>query len=43
MARLAALNIVTWRTAEFGVTNLRVLRYKALVQKRSSETLLSAA
>jgi uncharacterized membrane protein YdbT with pleckstrin-like domain len=37
-----AWNIVAWRTAEFAVTDLRVLRYEGLVQKRSSETLLSA-
>lgn len=37
-----AYNIVVWRTAEFAVTNLRVLRYEGLVQKRTSETLLSA-
>jgi uncharacterized membrane protein YdbT with pleckstrin-like domain len=37
-----AWNIVAWRTAEFAVTNLRVLRYEGLVQKRTSETLLSA-
>ena len=35
-------NVVEWRTAQFAVTNLRVLRYEGLVQKRSSETLLSA-
>lgn len=35
-------NVVVWRTAEFAVTNLRVLRYEGLVQKRTSETLLSA-
>ena len=34
-------NIVVWRTAEFAVTNLRVLRYEGLfMQRRSSETLL---
>jgi hypothetical protein len=37
-----AYNVVVWRTAEFAVTNLRVLRYEGLVQKRTSETLLSA-
>jgi hypothetical protein len=37
-----AYNIVVWRTAEFAVTSLRVLRYEGLVQKRTSETLLSA-
>jgi uncharacterized membrane protein YdbT with pleckstrin-like domain len=35
-------NIVVWRTAEFAVTNLRVLRSEGLIQKRTSETLLSA-
>jgi hypothetical protein len=35
-------NIVEWRTAQFAVTNLRVLRYEGLVRKRTSETLLSA-
>lgn len=35
-------NIVAWRTAEFAVTNLRVLRYEGLVQRRSSETLLAS-
>ncbi len=37
-----AYNIVVWRTAEFAVTNLRVLRYEGLVQRRSSETLLTS-
>lgn len=35
-------NIVAWRTAQFAVTTLRVLRYEGLLQKRASETLLSA-
>lgn len=35
-------NIIVWRTAEFAVTTLRVLRYEGLVSRRSSETLLSA-
>jgi hypothetical protein len=35
-------NIIVWRTAEFAVTNLRVLRYEGFMQKRSSETLLSS-
>jgi hypothetical protein len=35
-------NIVVWRTAEFAVTTLRVLRYEGFMQKRSSETLLSS-
>lgn len=37
-----AYNIVVWRTAEFAVTNLRVLRYEGLIQRRSSETLLTS-
>jgi uncharacterized membrane protein YdbT with pleckstrin-like domain len=37
-----AYNIVVWRTAEFVVTNLRVLRTEGLIQRRSSETMLSA-
>jgi hypothetical protein len=37
-----AYNVVVWRTARFAVTNLRVLRYEGLVQRRTSETLLSA-
>ena len=35
-------NVIVWRTAEFGVTTLRVLRYEGLIQRRTSETLLSA-
>ena len=35
-------NIVVWRTAEFAVTTLRVLRYEGFLQRRTSETLLSA-
>ncbi|MDQ1323961.1 MAG: hypothetical protein QG587_1297, partial [Chloroflexota bacterium] len=35
-------NIVVWRTAEFAVTNLRVLRYEGFMQRRSSETLLTS-
>ena len=34
-------NVVAWRTAEFAVTNMRVLREEGLVRKRSSTTLLS--
>jgi hypothetical protein len=37
-----AYNIIVWRTAEFAVTNLRVLRYEGFVQRRSSETLLTS-
>ena len=35
-------NIIVWRTAEFAVTNLRVLRYEGFIQRRSSETLLTS-
>jgi uncharacterized membrane protein YdbT with pleckstrin-like domain len=35
-------NIVAWRTAEFTVTNMRVLREEGLVSRRSSTTLLSS-
>src|SRR5690242_18473752 len=35
-------NIVVWRTAQFAVTSLRVLRYEGLVKRRTSETLLSS-
>lgn len=35
-------NIVLWRTAEFAVTNMRVLREEGLVSKRTSTTLLSS-
>jgi uncharacterized membrane protein YdbT with pleckstrin-like domain len=35
-------NVIEWRTAEFAVTNVRVLRYEGLLRKRASETLLSA-
>jgi uncharacterized membrane protein YdbT with pleckstrin-like domain len=35
-------NIVAWRTAEFAVTNMRVLREEGLLSKRSSTTLLSS-
>jgi hypothetical protein len=35
-------NIIVWRTAEFAVTNLRVLRYEGFLQRRSSETLLTS-
>jgi uncharacterized membrane protein YdbT with pleckstrin-like domain len=35
-------NIVAWRTAEFVVTNLRVLREEGLVSHRSSATLLTS-
>lgn len=35
-------NIVVWRTAEFAVTNLRVIREEGFVSRRSSATLLTA-
>ena len=35
-------NLVVWRTAQFAVTNLRVLRYEGLIKRRTSETLLSS-
>ena len=35
-------NLVVWRTAQFAVTNLRVLRSEGLVKRRTSETLLSS-
>ena len=34
-------NVVAWRTAEFAVSNVRVLREEGLVSHRSSTTLLS--
>lgn len=37
-----AYNIVAWRTAEFAVTNMRVLREEGLITRRSSTTLLSS-
>jgi uncharacterized membrane protein YdbT with pleckstrin-like domain len=37
-----AYNIVAWRTAEFAVTDMRVLREEGLVSRRSSTTLLSS-
>ena len=37
-----AYAILTWRTASFAVTTLRVLRYEGLIQRRTSETLLTA-
>ena len=35
-------NIVVWRTAEFAVTNLRVIREEGFISRRSSATLLSS-
>ena len=37
-----AWNVFAYFSAHFGVTNMRVLRYEGIVQRRSSETLLSA-
>ena len=37
-----AYNIVVWRTAEFAVTNLRVVREEGVISRRSSATLLTA-
>ncbi len=34
-------NIVVWRTAEFAVTNVRVVREEGLISHRSSATMLS--
>ena len=35
-------NVIAWRTAEFAVTNMRILREEGLASKRSSTTLLSS-
>ena len=35
-------NAIAWRTAEYTVTNLRVLGHEGLVRRRSSDTLLSS-
>ena len=35
-------NIVAWLSANYGVSNMRVLCYEGLLRKRSSETLLSS-
>jgi len=37
-----AYNIVVWRTAEFAVTNLRVIREEGFISRRSSATLISS-
>ena len=39
---MAIYNVIVWRTAEFAVTTLRVLRNEGVIRRRSSETLLSA-
>jgi uncharacterized membrane protein YdbT with pleckstrin-like domain len=36
-----AYNIVVWRTAEFAVTNLRVIREEGFVSRRTSATLIT--
>jgi uncharacterized membrane protein YdbT with pleckstrin-like domain len=35
-------NVVAWRTAEYMVTNLRVLGHEGLIRRRSTDTLLSS-
>ncbi len=35
-------NVIVWRTAEFAVTNLRVVREEGFVSRRSSATLLAS-
>jgi uncharacterized membrane protein YdbT with pleckstrin-like domain len=35
-------NVIAWRTAEFAVTNMRVIREEGLASRRSSTTLLSS-
>jgi hypothetical protein len=35
-------NVVAWRTAEYGVTTLRVRGHEGLVRKRSTDTLLTS-
>jgi uncharacterized membrane protein YdbT with pleckstrin-like domain len=37
-----AYNIIVWRTAEFAVTNLRVIREEGFISRRSSATLISS-
>jgi uncharacterized membrane protein YdbT with pleckstrin-like domain len=37
-----AYNIIVWRTAEFAVTNLRVIREEGFISRRSSATLLAS-
>ena len=38
---MIAYNIIVWRTAEFAVTNLRVIREEGFISKRSSATLIT--
>jgi Bacterial PH domain len=35
-------NIVAWRTAEYSVTNLRVLGHEGLIRRRTTDTLLTS-
>jgi uncharacterized membrane protein YdbT with pleckstrin-like domain len=35
-------NIIVWRTAQFAVTDFRVLHYEGLIKRRTSETLLTS-
>jgi hypothetical protein len=37
-----AFNVVAYLSAHFGVSNMRILRYEGIIQRRSSETLLQA-
>jgi hypothetical protein len=37
-----AYNLILWRTAEFAVTNLRVIREEGFISRRSSATLLTS-
>ncbi|MBV9356250.1 MAG: PH domain-containing protein [Chloroflexi bacterium] len=37
-----AYNIIAWRTAEYSVTNLRVLGHEGLIRRRTTDTLLSS-
>jgi uncharacterized membrane protein YdbT with pleckstrin-like domain len=39
---LIIYNVIAWRTAEFAVTNMRVVREEGLASRRSSTTLLSS-
>lgn len=37
-----AYNVIVWRTAEFAVTNLRIVREEGFISRRSSATLLAS-
>jgi hypothetical protein len=37
-----AYNIIAWRTAEYSVTNLRVLGHEGLIRRRTTDTLLTS-